>query len=150
MVKHELDRIDQKIIAELTMNGRISNAELCQRVGLSQSPCWNRVRKLEEIGVITGYSAKIDQSALGRGQIMMVQVTLDRHVDDTMSGFEEAIKKIPEIIEACVVAGEYDFLLKVALEDTGQYENFLRKKLYKITGVSNVRSILMLRAIITQ
>ena len=144
----DLDQIDWKIIRELQRDGRLSNTELARRVGLSQSPCWTRVRSLEERGIITGYQAIISQKALGRPETMIVQVTMDRHNDSTMKGFETAIKDIPEIVEASVVAGEYDFLLKVALEDTSKFEQFLGEKLYKLPGVKQVRSFLMIRDIL--
>ncbi|PCI54747.1 MAG: AsnC family transcriptional regulator [Alphaproteobacteria bacterium] len=145
MNNSELDRIDWKILQELRKDGRISNVDLASRVGLSQSPCWTRVKSLEERGIIVGYQAIVSQKALGRPETMIVQVTMDRHNDSTMRDFENQVKDIPEVVEACVVAGEFDFLLKVSLEDTSNFEQFLSEKLYKIPSVKQVRSILMIR-----
>ena len=143
-----LDRIDWKIIRELQKDGRVSNAELARRVGLSQSPCWTRVRSLEDRGIITGYHAAIDQRALGRPETMIVQVTMEKHVDRSMADFETAVRDLPEVFEASVIAGEFDFQLKVSLRDTTEYEQFLRNKLYKIPGIRTVRSVLLIRDVL--
>ncbi|MER8524386.1 Lrp/AsnC family transcriptional regulator [Mesorhizobium sp. M1076] len=144
----QLDHIDWKIIRELQHDGRISNVELARRVGLSQSPCWTRVKNLEERGVITGYHAAIDQRALGRPETMIVQVTMERHADRSMEDFEAAVRALPEVFEASVTAGEFDFQLKVSLSHSAEYEQFLRKKLYTIPGIRHVRSILLIRDVL--
>ncbi|WP_287196134.1 Lrp/AsnC family transcriptional regulator [Mesorhizobium sp.] len=140
--------MDWKIIRELQNNGRISNVELARRVGLSQSPCWTRVKNLEDRGIITGYHAAIDQRALDRPETMIVQVTMEKHADGSMADFETAVRGLPEVFEASVIAGEFDFQLKVSLHDTTEYEQFLRKKLYQIPGIRNVRSVLLIRDIL--
>jgi Lrp/AsnC family leucine-responsive transcriptional regulator len=140
-----LDTIDRRILAALREDGRLSNAELARRVGLSASPCWNRVRALEERGIITGYSANLDYDALGLKLTMLVQVTLEKHGDGTMDNFAAAISHIPEVTEAAMVAGDFDFLLKVITADTQSYQRFLHDRLHRISGVHQVRSILVLR-----
>ncbi len=150
MIAYELDHLDKKIIDELQRDARISNAELARRVGLSQSPCWTRVKNLENKGVITGYQAVISQRALGRKEIMMVQVSMDRHEDKNFSEAESIIRNLPEVIEAHLCAAEFDFLIKVAVNGTREYEHFLKQKIYKIPGIKNVRSILCIRDVLTE
>jgi Lrp/AsnC family leucine-responsive transcriptional regulator len=140
-----LDPVDQRILDALRQNGRLTNADLARQVGLSASPCWNRVRALEERGIITGYVATVGYGALGLGLTMLVQVTLEKHGDDTMDSFAQTVRHMPEVIECAMVAGDFDFLLKVITADTEAYERFLREKLHRVQGVRQVRSILVLR-----
>lgn len=141
-----LDPVDRRILDVLSQEARLSNAELARRVGLSASPCWSRVRALEERGIITGYSAKLNYPALGLRLTMLVQVTLEKHGEDSMDGFAQAVARMPEVIESAMVAGDFDFLLKVIASDTEAYERFLREKLHRAAGVRQVRSILVLRS----
>ncbi|MBX2867586.1 MAG: Lrp/AsnC family transcriptional regulator [Acidiferrobacterales bacterium] len=148
MTAYQLDRTDRKIIQELQNDGRISNAELARRVGLSQSPCWTRVRNLESSGVISGYQAVISQKALGKKEIMIVQVSMDRHDDKSFSSAEKMIRGMPEVLEAHLCAAEFDFLIKIAFRDTREFEDFLKRKIYKIPGIKNVRSMLCIRDVL--
>ncbi|MDB6043793.1 MAG: transcriptional regulator, AsnC family [Gammaproteobacteria bacterium] len=144
-----LDDIDRRILIELSRNGRLSNTDLARRVGLSASACWTRVRALEEGGIITGYTAVIDRAAIGLPETVVVEVTLDKHkhAGDAMENFAKAIEKLPQVIEAAVVAGDFDFYLRVAASSTADYEHFLREKLYRIPSVRQARSIFILREI---
>ena len=126
-----MDEIDSRILRELQFNARVSNADLASRVGLSASPCWNRVRALEQQGVIEKYIAVFDQAALGLPDTVIIEVTLDRHDDDILKKFEAALERMPEVVEAYLMTGEYDFFIKVAVAGTEGYERFLREKLYK-------------------
>lgn len=144
---HQLDNLDRKILRELRKDGRVSNTQLAERVGLSQSPCWNRVRHLEQIGVIEGYTVVLNQKALGVPDTVMIEVTLDKHDDETFARFGEALAQMPEVIEAWLLTGEYDYLIKVAVAGTEGYEVFLRKKLYKLPGIRHSRSTFVLRAL---
>lgn len=121
--------------------------ELADRVGLSPSPCWSRVKRLEEIGVIERYAAIIDHAAIGLKDIVFVEVTLDKHDDKVLTRFGELLARIPEVIEANLVTGEYDYLVKVAVANTSDYERFLREKLYRIQGIRHTRSTFSLRAL---
>jgi Lrp/AsnC family leucine-responsive transcriptional regulator len=143
------DELDHRILTELARDGRLSNTELARRIGLSASACWTRVRALEESGVIKGYAAIIDRAAIGRPETVVVEVTLDKqkHTRDVLAGFEAAIERMPEIIEASLVAGDFDYYLRVAASSTADYEHFLREKLYRIPGVRQARSIFILREI---
>lgn len=144
---HQLDNLDRKILRELRKDGRVSNTQLAERVGLSQSPCWNRVRHLEQIGVIEGYTVVLNQKALGVPDTVMIEVTLDKHDDETFAKFGEALAQMPEVIEAWLLTGEYDYLIKVAVAGTEGYEVFLRKKLYQLPGIRHSRSTFVLRAL---
>lgn len=143
----KLDELDQRIWEELSRDGRLSNTELAQRIGLSPSACWTRVRALEENGVIKGYTALIDRAAVGLPETIMVEVTLEkqRHTANVLDSFERAIAHLPEVIEAALVAGDFDYYLRVAASSTADYERFLREKLYRIPGVRQARSIFILR-----
>jgi Lrp/AsnC family leucine-responsive transcriptional regulator len=143
----ELDEIDRRILRELRRDGRISNASLADKVGLSASPCWNRVRQMEEARVIEGYTVLLDQKALGLPETVMIEVTLERHDDDTFERFGQALADMPEVMEAYLLTGEYDYLIKVAVAGTAGYEEFLRRKLYQLEGLRHSRSTFVLRCL---
>ncbi|RSZ58806.1 Lrp/AsnC family transcriptional regulator [Massilia atriviolacea] len=143
----ELDEIDRKILRELRRDGRIANTQLAERIGLSASPCWNRVRQMEEAGVIEGYTVLLNQQALGVPDTVMIEVTLDRHDDDTFERFGQALADMPEVLEAYLLTGEYDYLIKVAVAGTAGYEEFLRRRLYKLPGLRHSRSTFVLRVL---
>jgi Lrp/AsnC family leucine-responsive transcriptional regulator len=143
----ELDEIDRKILRELRADGRLSNLKLAEKVGLSATPCWNRVRSLEERGVIDGYAALLNHKAIGLPDTVIIEVTLDRHDDEAVDRFGQAIALLPEVLEAYLVTGEYDYLIKVAVAGTEGYEDFLRRKLYKLPGLRHSRSTFALRCL---
>ena len=142
-----MDEIDYRILSEVQFNARISNVQLAERVGLSPSPCWNRLRNLETEGVIEKYVTIFNHNALGMPDTVIVEVRLDRHDDDTLKKFEEVLTKSPEVVEAYLVTGEYDYYIKVAAAGTAGYEQFLREHLYKIPGISHSRSSFTLRCL---
>ncbi|ANQ86226.1 leucine-responsive regulatory protein [Azoarcus olearius] len=147
MKEDRLDEIDRKILRELRSDGRISNQKLAERVGLSPTPCWNRVRALEAAGIITEYVAVLDQRALGMPDTVIIEVQLERHDDAVFQAFGDALVELPEVMEAYLVTGEYDYLIKVAVSGTEGYERFLRQKLYKIRGIRHSRSTFALRCL---
>ena len=142
-----LDALDRKILAQLQRNSRASLQEIGQAVGLSASPCWGRIKKLEEAGVIQGYSVRLSPQALGLSDTVLVMVTLDSHSDNTLEKFGEVLATIPEVVEAHLVSGEYDYLLRIVVKDTRDYERLLREKLYKIKGIRHSRSSFVLRTL---
>ena len=142
-----MDKTDRKILAELQKNGRASLQEISQAVGLSSTPCWTRMKRMEESGVIERYTVSLNAQALGLGDTVMVQVTLDSHSDNTLEKFGEILASIPEVVEAYLVSGEYDYLLRVAVKDTKDYERLLREKLYKIKGIRHSKSSFVLRTL---
>ena len=142
-----LDEFDRRILRELRTDGRISNLKLAERVGLSATPCWNRVRALEKAGVIEGYTAVLNQRSLGRPDTVLVEITLTQHDDEALERFGRAVAGLPEVVEAYLVTGEFDYIIKVAIAGTEGYEEFLRRRLYKIDGVRHSRSVFTLRCI---
>ncbi|NVM78286.1 Lrp/AsnC family leucine-responsive transcriptional regulator [Duganella sp. SG902] len=143
----EIDETDRRILRELRNDGRLSNTKLAEKVGLSTTPCWNRVRALEEGGMIEGYTALISQTALGYPDTVIIEVTLDRHDDEIFEKFGQALATLPEVMEAYLLTGDYDYLIKVAVAGTAGYEEFLRKKLYKLPGLKHSRSTFVLRCL---
>lgn len=142
-----LDEIDRKILRTLSQDGRISNQKLADTVSLSPTPCWHRVRALEESGHISGYVAVLDQRTLGLPDTVIIEVTVDRHDDEIFQRFSDALAELPEVMEAYLLSGEYDYLIKVAVSGTEGYERFLRQKLYKLPGVTHTRSTFTLRCL---
>jgi Lrp/AsnC family leucine-responsive transcriptional regulator len=142
-----MDTMDRKILTVLQANARASLQEIGQAVGLSTSPCWERIRKMELSGVIEGYTVRLSAQALGLADTVLVQVTLDSHSDNTLEKFGETLAAIPEVIEAYLVSGDYDYLLRVAVRDTRDYERLLREQLYKIRGIRHSKSSFVLRTL---
>jgi Lrp/AsnC family leucine-responsive transcriptional regulator len=142
-----LDLIDRKILSALMKDGRLINSELAAKIGLSPSSCWTRVRRLEAEGAIERYVAIISQAALGMANFVFVEITLEKHTDKALDQFGAALARMPEVVEADLVTGEYDYLIKVAVRDNADYERFLRERLYRIEGVRHTRSTFSLRAL---
>lgn len=142
-----IDDIDRRILRELRRDGRLSNTKLAEKVGLSTTPCWNRVRALEEAGLIEGYTALLSQIGLGYPDTVIIEVTLDRHDDEIFDKFGQALAELPEVMEAYLLTGDYDYLIKVAVAGTAGYEEFLRRKLYKLPGLKHSRSTFVLRCL---
>jgi Lrp/AsnC family transcriptional regulator, leucine-responsive regulatory protein len=135
------------ILRTLNFNARISNRDLAEEVGLSTTPCWNRVRNLEEKGVITQYVTIFDQQKIGMPDTVIIEVTLERHDADILEKFGAALTDLPEVTEAYLVTGDYDYLIKAAVSGTSGYERFLRDRLYKIPGIRHTRSSFALRCL---
>lgn len=144
-----LDNQDRKILAALQKNARLSNAELAEQIGMSTTACWNRTRQLELDGYIDGYVALVNQRMLGYADIVILEVTLDRHEDDALGRFGAELAALPEVLEAYLVSGEYDYWIKVAVDGTAGYERFLREKLYRISSIRHSRSMFALRCMKT-
>jgi Lrp/AsnC family leucine-responsive transcriptional regulator len=143
-----MDKTDRKILQVLQANARASLQDISQAVGLSATPCWGRIKKMEEAGVIEGYTIRLNPQAIGLGDtVLLVQVTLDSHSDNTLEKFGETLAAIPEVIEAWLVSGEYDYLLRVAVKDTKDYERLLRERLYRIKGIRHSKSSFVLRTL---
>ena len=140
MAEFDLDPIDRRILGELQRNGRISNVDLAEAVGLSPSPCLRRVRDLESVGVIDRYAAIIDQNAAGRSLSVFVQVTLERQIETALDAFESSVSERPEVMECYLMTGDSDYLLRVVVADVSAYEVFLKDHLTRIPGVSAIKS----------
>jgi len=142
-----MDDVDRSILAVLDKDGRISNAELAQRVGLSPSPCLRRVRRLERTGVIRGYRAVIDPAAIGRSLRVLVGVRIVRHARTDVVAFERAVIKLPEVRYTYHVAGNYDYILQVEVADLPAYENFHANQLANLPSVAAVTSYVTLKTL---
>ena len=143
--QYTLDRIDRKILSALRQDGRLTVAQLAEIIGLSSSPCWTRVKRLESMNVIEGYTANINAKAIGINELFFIEITLERHDDEILEQFSDALSQMPEVVEAHLVTGDYDYLVKVAVKHAEHYERFLRKNLYSMKGIRHTRSIFALR-----
>ncbi|MCE2858812.1 MAG: Lrp/AsnC family transcriptional regulator [Oxalobacteraceae bacterium] len=141
----ELDKFDIAILEALQKDARLSLQELGKQVGLTASPCWTRIRRMEESGVIEGYAVRVNPEKVGLSETVILHVTLDSHSDQALFEFGKALEDIPEVLEAYLVSGDYDYYIRVAVEGTRGYERFLRERLYKIPGIRNSKSSFVLR-----
>ncbi|WP_088329200.1 leucine-responsive transcriptional regulator Lrp [Lacimicrobium sp. SS2-24] len=141
--KH-LDRIDRNILVELQKDGRISNVELSRRVGLSPTPCLERVRRLEQQGYILGYYARLDPTKLGAAMLVFVEITLTKTSVDIFEEFSAAVKKHEDIQECHLVSGDFDFLLKARVADMSSYRKLLGDTLLRLPGVSESRTYVVM------
>ena len=142
---YTLDKTDRRILSELRQDGRLTVTELAEKIGLSSSPCWTRLKRLENLNVIEGYTANINPKAIGINELFFIEITLERHDDEILNEFSDALANMPEVVEAHLVTGDYDYLVKVAVKNSEHYERFLRKKLYSIKGIRHTRSTFALR-----
>lgn len=147
MLKLDLDAIDRRILAALQADGRLSNADLADRVGLSPSPCLRRVRRLEQAGLIGGYRAELARDAVGLGLTVFVGVKIGGHADQAAAEFETAVVAMPEVIACHMVAGEADYLLEVAVPDLAAYQRFLLDRLLALAIVREVKSNIAIQAL---
>ncbi|MFD7445872.1 Lrp/AsnC family transcriptional regulator [Streptomyces sp. NPDC059909] len=141
-----MDEIDRHILRELQNDGRLSNQELAQRVGLTASPCMRRVRQLEQDGVIQGYRAVIDPEAVGRSFEVLVSIEVERD-REVVEAFESALQDIPDVIEAHRLFGSPGCLLRVAVADLRAYERLWIEKLTALSGVTEVNSQIIMKRI---
>ncbi|MHB1590469.1 MAG: Lrp/AsnC family transcriptional regulator [Sulfuricella sp.] len=145
----ELDRYDQRILEVLQEEGRISNQELADRIGLSPSPCLRRVRTLEESGLVTGYRALLDAKKLGFSLMALIHISMDRHTPERFANFEARISELPEVLECLLITGQdADYQLKVIVRDMEAYQELLLNRITRIEGVSGVHSSFVLRRVV--
>jgi Lrp/AsnC family leucine-responsive transcriptional regulator len=146
-----LDRYDLKILEILQIQGRISNQELADKIGLSASPCLRRVRALEDNGFIIGYYAELNTKKLGLTLMALVHISMDIHTPERFSKFETEIKLLPEVLECLLITGQdADYQLKVLVRDMDHYQNLLLNKITRIEGVTGVHSSFVLQKIISK
>ena len=141
----KLDRIDRRILRDLQDSGRMTNVDLAQRAEISAPPCLRRVRALEEAGVIRGYHAELNPTALGFNVTVFAQVGLSSQAEHDLKAFEDLVNSWPQVRECHMLAGETDFLLKIVAEDWDAYQKFLTTKLTTAPNVSHVKSALAIR-----
>jgi len=142
-----LDRIDRRILEILQRDARITNAALAAEVSLSESACLRRVRALEASGLIAGYGARIDQVKAGLPVNVFVSITLDRQDQTDLQAFEDAVRRIPEVMECYLMTGDYDYLLRVVVADTADFERVHSRHLTRLPRVARVHSSFALRAV---
>lgn len=144
-----LDNYDKHILDILQQEGRISNQELAERIGLSPSPCLRRVRALEESGIIAGYRALLDAKALGLSLIAFISISMDRHTPERFENFETRVRTMPQVLECSLITGrDADYQLKVIVRDMDAFQELLLHKLTRIEGVSGVHSSFVLRQVV--
>lgn len=143
----KLDRLDRRLLARLQANGRISNADLAHEVGLSQSACLRRVQGLERTGVIEGYGALLNHAALGKPETVFIEITLSSQSEQALDAFERAAAASPDILECHLMAGDYDYLLRVSVADAADYERLHRKQLAAFPFVARIRTSFALRQV---
>lgn len=145
----EIDRYDRRILEVLQEDGRISNQELAERIGLSPSPCLRRVRALEERGVIAGYRAVLDAGRLGLTLLALIHISMDRHTPERFANFEARVAALPEVLECLLITGQdADYQLKVIVRDMDAYQALLLNKITRIEGVSGVHSSFVMRRVV--
>ncbi|WOH38351.1 leucine-responsive transcriptional regulator Lrp [Thalassotalea fonticola] len=143
----KLDRIDKNILVELQNNGRLSNVELSKRVGLSPTPCLERVKKLEQEGVITGYSANLNPQVLNAALLVFVEISLIRTGPDVFEEFSKAVMDLDVIQECHLVSGSFDFLLKTRVSDMQAYRNLLGDVLLTLPSVSDSKTYVVMEEV---
>ncbi len=148
MPKSHIDATDLKILANIQENCRLTNVELAEKVNLSPSPCLRRVRNLEADGVIKGYMALVDQTAVNLPVSVFVQVTLERQVVADLETFEDAILARAEVMECYLMTGDADYLLRVVAKDLQAYQEFLLAHLTQIPGVASIKSSFALKQVV--
>lgn len=145
--EEKFDSVDLALLRELLRDSRRSLQEIGQIVGLSSTACWNRIKQLEATGVLEGYTVKVNLERLGFQNSVIVQVNLESHSDETLYEFGRVLQTIPEVLEAHLISGDYDYLIRIAVKDTRDYERLLREKLYKIPGIRHSKSSFVLRTL---
>lgn len=145
----ELDRYDRRILEVLQQDGRLSNQELADRIGLSPSPCLRRVRALEESGYLIGYRALVNAKKLGLALTALIHISMDQHTPERFANFESAIADIPEVMECLLITGQdADYQLKVIVRDMDAYQELLLNRITRISGVTGVHSSFVLRRVL--
>ena len=147
MPSKELDATDIRILKELQVDGRISNAELAKRINLSPSPCLSRVRNLEREKVIDRYVALLTPSSVGLSLSVFIRVSLDRQIEKNLELFEAKMIEYPNIVECYLMSGESDYLLRVVVKDVSELQEFIIQELTKIPGVANIQSSFALKQV---
>jgi len=143
----ELDKIDRNILNQLQHDSKISNVELAKRVGLSASPCLERVRRLEDQGYIEGYYARLNPSKLGAAMLVFVEITLSKTAVDIFSDFSAAVRECDDIQECHLVSGDFDFLLKARVADMSSYRKLLGDTLLRLPGVNETRTYVVMEEV---
>ncbi len=143
----KIDRIDKNILVELQGDGRLANIELSKRVGLSPTPCLERVKRLEKAGYIKGYRAKIDYAALGYGLLIYIEVKLSHGGSQSFKEFSDAALQSPAILECLFVSGDFDFLIKVRVSDMSEYRSMFDNCILSLPHVKDTKTIVVMEEV---
>ena len=146
----ELDQTDRILLDSLQRDARITNAALAEKVNLSESACLRRVRALESAHFIAGYGARINQEAVGLPVNVFVNITLDRQVQADLEAFENAVRRIPEVMECYLMTGDYDYTLRIVVADTADFERIHKQQLTRLPHIARLHSSVALRAVARQ
>lgn len=142
-----MEAADARILAALQAEGRLTNQELADRVGLSASPCWRRVRQMEEAGVIEGYRALVDRRKIGLGVLAFVRVKIDSHSEAEARKFEDDIQRLDEVVACYSLAGSADFLLQVAAADLDAYAEFAMNVIRRLPRIKEMETAIVLKEV---
>jgi len=142
-----LDRTDKKILKALQRNGKSSNTELAEKIGISKTACWNHTQRLMEEGYVRNIKANLNAEKLGLSVVVIVGVVLDRSTPDSFAEFENSVKKIPAVLECWLIAGEFDYWLKIRVKDIYAFNCLHASALLPIPGIRQLRSFFVLSAI---
>jgi Lrp/AsnC family leucine-responsive transcriptional regulator len=143
----KLDSIDRRILKELQADGRISYTDLAPKVGLTTSPCLERVRRLERAGVIKGYGALLEPKALDAGMLVFIELSLTYTSPDIFAEFKRAVRRLPQILECHLVSGDFEYLLKARLKDMNAYRELLGEIVRMLPGVRNSKTLIVLEEV---
>lgn len=146
-VQFQLDDTDHKIISLLESNGKLSNKEVAAQIGLSVTPTFERIKRLERSGVIEGYSARINRKAIGKNLLVYCQVSLKEHHLSVLEQFEAEIALFDELVYCHHIAGDYDYCMLIEIADMNEYQHFLKQKLAGLPNISNVQSSFVMSVI---
>lgn len=146
-MKRNLDYIDRRILDELQVNGRLSIVELANRVHLTKTPCSERVKRLEKSGVISGYRAMLNPVEVGLNHLSVVHVNLTKTNDNTLEDFNEAVNQIPEIESCLMIAGPFDYMLKVRTRDMSHFRELLGEQIGKLPNVMQTHSFAVMETV---
>lgn len=147
MQQINLNKLDKAILKEMQKDGKMSNVELAEKVHLSPSACLRRVKLLEEQGIIQAYVMLVDQDVLGLSGNVFVEITLLSQKQEMLDAFEEKIKHVPEVMECYLITGDYDYLLRVVVADTADFERIHHQHLSHLPGVTRIKTLFTLRTI---
>lgn len=142
-----LDSASVRILQELQRDARQTVQQIAERVGLSSTPCWKRIKDMEATGVIRGYSALVDRAKVGLDLMVLVETNLSQHTEDLVQQFERAVAATPQIVRCLSTTGQADYILTVVVPGIAEYEQFLHGTLFKLPGVTHVRSSIVLKEV---
>lgn len=147
MPNTKLTPADLRILRQLQSAGRMTNQELAEKVGMATSPCWRRVKQLEESGVITGYQTKIDRKKIGLGILAFIRVKIDSHNEEEAQRFEQQVGELKPVVACYAVAGDADFMLQVVAEDLDSFSTFAMEVVRRLPGIKEMQTTFVLREV---